>query len=69
MDEIKKLTPAAARLLLALAMGGPHANYDDVVREAGIQRYQTLVDARKRLYESGFLTEIDGKEVVVLRRP
>lgn len=54
--NICRLSPAAARLLLAFLIHSD-ANYDETVIKSGIHEYQTLISARRQLFEQGFLVQ------------
>lgn len=61
--NIAKLSPAAARLLLAFMAAGPNESYDDCIAQSGIHSCLTLATAKKQLKSLGFV-EIgpDGRE-------
>ncbi len=64
--NIAKLTPAAARLLLAFLAAGPGESYDDAVQRSGIQGCLTLMTAKKQLKSLGFVSEgPDGREDIL----
>lgn len=64
-SSIRKLSPAAARLLLAYLGREMGQTFDDIVRMAGIQAYATVVQAREQLHELGFLVDANGRDSVV----
>ncbi len=68
-DAICKLTPAAARLLLALLNAGPGESYDAVVERAGIHAYGTVARAKQSLCDLGYLLHDNaGQEYLNFQR-
>lgn len=60
--RIAKLSPAAARLYIALYSAAPTDTWDDVVDVSGIIAYRTLVVARQQLADLGLIiTGSDGR--------
>ncbi len=65
-NNIHKLSPAAARLLLAFMAASPTDSYDDAVAESGIHSCLTLATAKKQLKNLGFVSEGEnGEETIV----
>lgn len=54
--SIAKLSPSAARLLLAFMTRDPEDNFDKIMLASGIERYQTYIRAKQELVEKGLLT-------------
>ena len=64
--NIAKLTPAAARLLLAFMAAGPTDSYDDCIAQSGIHSCLTLATAKQQLKMLGFVSEgPDGREDII----
>jgi hypothetical protein len=66
-QRIKRLTPAAARLLLSMLSAHASEPYTEIVARSGIAECQTLASARTQLEENGFILRgPDGKETASL---
>jgi hypothetical protein len=59
---VDKLTPAAARLLLALLTIAPNEPMDEALERSGIADTRTFLSARKQLAKHGFIIKRDGQE-------
>lgn len=59
---IDKLSPAAARMLLALLTVEPDEQYDEAVIRSGISGCLTFLTARQQLVKLGFIVQRDGRE-------
>lgn len=63
---IGKLTPAAARLLLAFWTAQPEETYEEMILRAGVTSCLTLASAKKQLQQYGFWdsdeSRRDGRE-------
>lgn len=63
---VAKLTPAAARLLLALSTIEPNESIDDPMERSGIYDMRTYLAARKQLIHHGFIVWREGREYITM---
>lgn len=63
---VDKLTPAAARLLLAFSTIQPNESEVDVMERSGISEVLTYVEAKKQLGRHGFVIWRDGREYITM---
>lgn len=66
---IAKLSPAAARLLLASFEMEPGDTYAELVERSGISNCVTFLSARNQLKELGFIVQRDGQEYTTMYMP
>jgi hypothetical protein len=59
---VSSLSPAAARLLLALLTIAPNEPMDEALERSGIADTRTFLLARKQLAKHGFIVKRDGQE-------
>ncbi len=55
-QSIGKLSPSAARLLLAFLTRKPEDTFDEIMLVSGIERYQVFMKAKQELVTLGILT-------------
>jgi hypothetical protein len=66
---ISKLTPAAARLLLALRTCDGQETWEEVIARSGIHACHTLAAAKQQLRDIGFIYDgPDGERVTMFAR-
>jgi hypothetical protein len=66
---VAELSPAAARLLLALEMLQPGESVHDAVGRSGIIEMETYLKAYKALVKRGFIYMHEGREYVTRYAP